>query len=223
MTFFTAAAAAALDLDQTSLANGMYAYPTVIRLDVSKNGPHAPALLSRLLAKMQLDEPTIVFLSHHDRHIDNDDLPQDKDGFDDAFAVTTRRLSLQCTFMIQSNRTFHQVKVGVWTLLQNHTIWMDKSPGPIEKTNLVPMGFWLHVHPGFASTRAFNTQLCKDLRDRYADVDRKALNLPNEFADPEMYFQATKCRGIYDGAAIKIQTPWSCLARLRISIALPSC
>jgi hypothetical protein len=95
-------------------------------------------------------------------------------------------------------------KSRVWTLLQNHTIWMDKSPDPIQKTNLVPMGFWAHVHPGFVSTRAFNTQLCQDLRDRYADADHKALNLPDEYSNPEMYFQATKCRGIYDGAAINL-------------------
>jgi hypothetical protein len=24
------------------------------------------------------------------------------------------------------------------------------------------MGFWLHLHPGFASPCAFHTQLCKD-------------------------------------------------------------
>jgi hypothetical protein len=39
MTSFSAAAAAALELDNTSLANGVYAYHTVIRLDVAHN-PH---------------------------------------------------------------------------------------------------------------------------------------------------------------------------------------
>jgi hypothetical protein len=107
MTTFTAAAIAALELDPNSLANGVSAYSTVIRLDVSKNGAHAPALLFRLLAKMQLDEATIVFLSPDGRHIDNDDLPQDKAGFDDAFAITTRRSSLHCHFLIHSNRSFH--------------------------------------------------------------------------------------------------------------------
>jgi hypothetical protein len=187
MPIFAAAAAAALEIYPHSLAHGVYAYLTCIRLDVTKNGAHAPALLSRLLAKMQLDEPTIVFLSPDGHHIDNDDIPQNKDGFDDAFAIATKQSSLHCHFVIHLNCTFHHVKVGVWTLLQLHSFRMDKSPRPARKTNLAPMGLWLRVHPSFASTRAFHTQLYKDLRDRYDTVpDLPELNLPKDFSEPEM-------------------------------------
>jgi hypothetical protein len=46
--------------------------------------------------------------------------------------------------------------------LQKHRIFLDKSPGPISKRDLVPMGFWMHVHPGFASTRAFHNQVSNE-------------------------------------------------------------
>jgi hypothetical protein len=76
---------------------------------------------------------------------------------------------------------------------------MDKTPGPIHKTNLLHMGFWLRVHPGFASMRAFHTQLCADLRGRYGNIpDLQSLNLPDNFAEPEMYFQPGKLRGMLD-------------------------
>jgi hypothetical protein len=74
MTLFTAAAAAALKLDNNFLANGVFAYQTVIRLDFSHNARIAPSVVS-LLAKMQLDEPSIAFTDGNNRRIANDDLP----------------------------------------------------------------------------------------------------------------------------------------------------
>jgi hypothetical protein len=122
MSLFTAAAAAALELNNTSLANGVYAYHAVIRLDVSHNARIAPSVVSLLLAKMQLDEPSITFTDGNDRRIANDDLPQDKATFDTTFGTATKRKSLHCHFIIQSNRSFHQIKLGVWDLLQQHCV-----------------------------------------------------------------------------------------------------
>jgi hypothetical protein len=145
---FSAAAAAALEISPSSLATGVYAYHTVLRFDVATNARNAPQLVSSILAQMQLDEPDIVFTNGDAKRIDNDDLPADKLAFDDTFAVTTNRNSLHCHFVINSSCTFHQVKIGVWALLQQHRIFLDKSPGPISRTDLVPMGFWMYVHPG---------------------------------------------------------------------------
>jgi hypothetical protein len=147
MTIFSAAAAAALEHDPASSTdNGVFAYHAVIKLDVEKNGRNAPGIVSVILAKIQLDEPTVVFTDKDTQRIDNDDLPTDTLTFDAAFAVTTNQNALYCHFVINSARTFHQIKVGVWDLLQNYNIWLEKSPGPITKTDLVPMGFFGYTY-----------------------------------------------------------------------------
>jgi hypothetical protein len=93
---------------------------------------------------------------------------------------------------------FHQIKVGVWDLLQNHNVWLEKSPGPITKTDLIPMGFWLHVRPGKASTRAFHNQLTRNISSNYdASPVVAELNLPSEFTEPDVFFAPAKCKGTY--------------------------
>jgi hypothetical protein len=61
MTIFTAATTAALETVDSSRANGIYAYPTVLCIDVSANTRNTPGSISLLLAQMQLDEPNIAF------------------------------------------------------------------------------------------------------------------------------------------------------------------
>jgi hypothetical protein len=127
----------------------------------------------------------------------------DKLSFDDAFAVITRHNSLHFHLVINSNRTFHQLNIGVWDILQQHRIWFDKPPGPISKTDLVPMGFWLHIHPCFASTHSFNNQLCRDISKTYAVSPVVAeMKLPTEFTDPDVYFTPSKYKGTYDKQVI---------------------
>jgi hypothetical protein len=204
MTLFTAAAAAALKLDNNSLANGVFAYHAVIRLDCSHNARIAPSVVSLLLAKMQLDEPSIVFTDGNNRRIANDDLPHDKTSFDATFGTVTHRKSLHCHFVIQSNRSFHQIKLGVWSLLHQHRVWLDKTPGTVQKTDLAPMAFWLHVHLGFASTRAFHSQICKDLLlIQYATTNLALLGLPDTFVEPEIFFTSAKCKGTYEDQDIQ--------------------
>jgi hypothetical protein len=194
---------AALELDNTSLANGVYAYHTVIRLDVAHNVRIAPFIVSLLMAKMQLDEPSIAFSDGNEHRIDNNDLPHDKATFNSTFPTTTRHKSLHCHFIIQSNRSFHNVKIGIWDRLQQHPVFMDKSPGTIKKTDFVPLGFWLHLHPGFASSRSFHTQLCKDLLSKYASTNLALLNLPPTFSEPGIFFTPAKCRSSYEGQALQ--------------------
>jgi hypothetical protein len=201
MTLFSAAATAAHEHDPaSSITTGVYAYHAVIKLDVDKNVRNAPGIVSIILAKIQLDEPDVVFTDKNNNRIDNDDLPTDKLTFDAAFAVTTNRNALSCHLVINSSRTFHQIKVGVWDLLQTHHVWLEKSLGPITKTDLVPMGFWLHVHPGFASTRAFHNQLTRNISMQYAASPIAAeLKLPSEFKEPDVFFSQAKCKGTYEG------------------------
>jgi hypothetical protein len=122
MPLVSAAVAAALELESSSLGNGVYSYHAVFRLDVASNGRNAPAIISLLLAKIQLDEETVVFTDRNGHCIDNDDLPSDKQMFDDTFAIHTTRNSLHCHLVIKSARTFHQLKVGVWELLTKHKV-----------------------------------------------------------------------------------------------------
>jgi hypothetical protein len=57
------------------------------------------------------------------------------------------RLILEA-LIINSSRTFHQIKIGVWQILQQHRIFLDKSPGPISKR------IWCPWASGCMSTRA---------------------------------------------------------------------
>jgi hypothetical protein len=201
---FSAATAAALEITPSSLATGVYAYHTGIRFDVNRNAHNAPKLVSLLLTQLQLDEPDIVFTNGDAHRIDNDDLPDDKGAFDDLFGVTTNRHSLRCNVVINSSRTFHQIKIGAWTLLQQHGIFLKKTPGPISRTDLVPMGFWMHVHPAFASTRSFHNQLTKNIADCYESSPVTIeQNLPTEFSEPDVYFTPSKCKGTYDQQPIQ--------------------
>jgi hypothetical protein len=104
--------------------------------------------------------------------------------------------------VIHSNQTFHQVKIGIWDLLQQHRVFIDKfidkTPGTIQKTDLVPMGFWMRIHPGFASSRAFHTQLYKDIPSKYPTTNLELLGLPATFSEPDVFFTATKCKGTLD-------------------------
>jgi hypothetical protein len=205
---FSAPAAAALKISPSSIATGVYAYHAVIRFDLATNARNAPQLVSLILAKIQLDEPNCVFTNGDAKCIDNGDLPEKKLTFDNTFTVTTNRTSLYCHFVINSSRTFHQVKIGAWALLQQHCIYLDKTPGPISRTDLVPMGFWMHVHPGFASTRSFQNQLSKkNIADRYDSSPVVAeLNLPTEFAEPDVYFTSSKCKGTYGHQPLQTNT-----------------
>jgi hypothetical protein len=144
---------AALEISLSPLDIGLYAYHAVIRMDVTMNARNAPKLVSLLLAQIQLDEPDIVFTDGDDKRIDNDDLPTEKLTFDATFGVSTNCTSLNCHPIINSSRTFHQIKIGVWQILQQHRIFLDKSSGPISKRDLVPMGFYacppgLRQYPG---------------------------------------------------------------------------
>jgi hypothetical protein len=203
MTTFSAAAAAALDVTGSHLGKDLFRYGVILRLDVEKNGRNAPPIVSQLLAKMLLDEPSLIVYDANDNRFDNDAFPSDKESFDLAFAPSTQRNSFRCHFSVTITRRFHELKVSVWDLLQRHRVFLDRSPGPTNKRNLVAMGFWLHVHPGFASPRAFGAQINADLQNRYNQPAVIAeCGLPAHFAAPEIYFSPAKCHGRLDDTRI---------------------
>jgi hypothetical protein len=135
MTTFSAAAAAALDVTNSHLGKDLFGYGVILRLNVEKNGRNATPINSQLIAKMLLDEPSLVVYDTHDSRFDNDAFPSDKESFDLAFAPSTQRGSLRCYFSVTTTRSFHQLKVGVWDLLQRHHVFLDHLPGPTNKRN----------------------------------------------------------------------------------------
>jgi hypothetical protein len=137
MTLFTATAAAALECPDHGLQPGIYAYVAALEFIVKKNGQFTPTLITKILMKLVLDDPDIVFVDGTRQHIDADDLPTSKANFDDVFSTSTSGGHMSCKFEIQSAKpSFHTLKIGVWDLLQAHQVWFKKAPGCVKQTPL---------------------------------------------------------------------------------------
>jgi hypothetical protein len=159
MTTFSAAVAA-LDRPDDGVKPGIYSYVAELEFNVKKNGQFAPSIGGQLLAKLILENAGIVFIDGTRQRITVDDFPTSKAAFDDIFCTMTAAGKLSCKFVIRSEQSsFHAIKIGVWDILQKHQIWFKPAPGPVKKTPLVAIGFWLNLHPGFASPRVFHTQI----------------------------------------------------------------
>jgi hypothetical protein len=121
MTLFSAAAAAALDRPDNGLKPGLYSYVTELEFNVKNNGHLAPSIVVQTLAKFVLDDADIVFVDGTRQCITFDDFPTSKASFDDVFCITTANGKLSCKIEMQSNHSsFHEIKIGVWDILQNH-------------------------------------------------------------------------------------------------------
>jgi hypothetical protein len=197
MTIFTAAAAAALEVPTNAMPTGIYSYNTEVQFDVIATGNKAPALLLRLLQKLVNDEPNIVFCDSDQAPINIDEFPTAKETFDVLFSTSTNRNKLSCRFEIRSARkSFHSVKIGVWAILQEFQIWFKKSPGPIKRIPLQTLGFWVNIHPGFASPRSVIEELKQDLLENYTNhpaIQKHAL--PAEFSPTDMYLARGRVSG----------------------------
>jgi hypothetical protein len=169
MTTFSTATTAALDRPDDGVKPGIYSYIAELEFNVKNNGQFAPSIVVQLLAKLILDDADIIFIDGTRQRITVNDFPISKDAFDDVFCTTTAAGKLSCKFVIQSERSsFHAIEIGVWDILQNHQIWFKRAPGPVKKTPLVAIGFWLNLHPGFASPRVLHTQIMQDIEEQYA-------------------------------------------------------
>jgi hypothetical protein len=89
MAIYSAAAAAALERSDDGLQPGVYSYPTEIEFMVKMNGRFAPAIIVKILAKLVLDEPDIVFVDGDRTRIMVDNFPQSKKEFDEKFCAST--------------------------------------------------------------------------------------------------------------------------------------
>jgi hypothetical protein len=168
MMLFSAAAAAALECSDDGLQPVVYAYLTKIEFTVKTSGKYAPAIVVTVLAKIVLDKPNVVFVAGDGSRIMIDTFPQSKSEFDEAFCTSSSGDKLTCKFKIQSSRhSFHFIKIGVWDILKEAQVWLKKSPGPVQKTPLTAIGFWMNIHPGFASSRVFHSQLLDDIDKQY--------------------------------------------------------
>jgi hypothetical protein len=131
MPFSTAAAA----LDATAVPDhGVYSYSTEVEFLMKTTASHAPAILSLILAKLVLDEPTIIFNDADNNRINESELPTEKSSFDATLSTTSSAGRLSCRFEIKSDRhSFHPIKMGVWDILQKHGVYFKKSATPVKK------------------------------------------------------------------------------------------
>jgi hypothetical protein len=200
MTTFSAAAAAALECPDDTLKPGIYSYAVELELTVKTNGQFAPSLVIKILAKLLLDEPDIAFVDSKGQRITVDEFPTSKTDFDDVFSTTTTGGRLSCQFEIQSFRhSFHAIKIGAWDVLHDNKVWFKRAPGPVKKTALVAIGFWMNLHPGFASPRVFHSEIAQDLATQYEqhhDVIQK-FKLPAKFTAVELYLSRRKIQAQY--------------------------
>jgi hypothetical protein len=200
MTLFSAAAAAALERSGDGHRPGIYAYPTELEFTAKTNGKYAPAIVVKILAKIVLDEPDVVFVAGNGSRIMVDTFPQSKPEFDEAFCTSTSGDKLSCKFEIQSSRhSFHAIKIGVWDILKEAQVWLKKSPGPVQKTPLTAIGFWMNIHPGFASARVFHSQLLHDIETQYHKHPEliSKYQLPTEMTPIDMYLCRRKINADY--------------------------
>jgi hypothetical protein len=200
MVIYSAAAAAALERSDDGLQPGVYSYLTEIEFMVKTSGRFVPAIIVKILAKLILDEPDIVFVDGDRTRIMVDNFPQSKEEFDEKFCASTSSDKLSCKFEIRSSRnSFHAIKIGVWDILKDSQVWLKKSPGPVHKTPLTAIGFLMNVHPGFASARVLHSQLIDDFEREYAEHPDllAAHNLPTTRTPVDMYLSRRKINADY--------------------------
>jgi hypothetical protein len=166
MTLFSATAAAALELPSNMLTIVLYSFLTEVQFNVSSTGNRAPALMLSVLRQLATDDATIVFCDADANHIDIDPFPFSKAAFDELFSTSMHNGKLSCAIR-SSQKSFHSIKVGVWDILQRYKIWFRKLPGPLKRLALSMMGFWVNVHPGFASPCSILEEIKADVHDNY--------------------------------------------------------
>jgi hypothetical protein len=186
------AAAAALDAPAAP-THGIYSYSTTVEFLMRSNASQAPVILSVLLAKLVLDEPTIIFNGAGNQRLNHAKMPLDKATFDKVFSTTSASGHLTCRFEIQfERRTFHPIKMGTWDILQKYGVL--KSAAPVKEISLAMMGFWVKVHPSFASAHVFRAEICNSIQDNYNNDDDllEKVKLDRTYNAPEIYLKRHK-------------------------------
>jgi hypothetical protein len=207
---FSAAAAAALDAAAAAAApdHGVYSYSTEVEFLMKTTASHAPAILVKLV----LDEPTIIFNDADNNRINQSKLPTEKSSFDATFSTTSSAGRLSCRFEIKSDRrSFHPIKMGVWDILQKHGVYFKKSAAPVQKISLSMLGFWVNVHPSFASPHVFHAEICESIQLPYSSDPAllKQLHLAPEYTNPDIYLERRKLSAQFyapDGTTSPIDT-----------------
>jgi hypothetical protein len=193
-------------------SHGITSFSTKVKLLVKQTANQAPAILCAILAKLRLDDPDIVCVDATGNYISPEAFPKAKTAFDETLSDTTNAGKLTCRFEIRSQRSsFHSIKLGVWDILQQYKVWFKKSAAPVKKISLAPMGFWVNVHPSFASANVFRHKICTSIENNYPD-DKDLLtehNLPEKYNAPEIYLNRSKLNAEYrnpDGTTTPIAT-----------------
>jgi hypothetical protein len=196
----SAAAAAALEPPSNQLPSGRYSHRAKVQFDVSTTGSRAPALLLSVLKKLIADDSDVAVYDANGNHINIEAFPSTKTVFDDIFSTSTSNGKLSCKFEIRSHlKSFHSIKISVWDILQKYKIWFKKTPGPIKRIALSTLGFWVNVHPGFASPRSLLEEIKSKISEQYRTDTAifKTHDIPTNYSPPNMYLARGRISGHY--------------------------
>jgi hypothetical protein len=214
---FSAAAAATPEAHATldthaAPDHGIYSYSTEVEFMMKTTASNAPTILSLILAKLVVDEPTIVFNNADNKRIHQSELLTDKANFNEVFSTTSFAGRLTYRFEVQSDRhSSHPIKLGVWDILQQHGVYFKKSTAPVKKILLSMMGFWVNVQPSFASSFVFRPEIIESIQKLYNDTPEllEKLNLALKFNEPDIYLERRKLNASFhdaDGTTSNIAT-----------------
>jgi hypothetical protein len=87
----------------------------------------------------------------------------------------------------------------VWDILKKYKVWFKRSAAPVKKISLSTMGFWVNVHPSFASANVFRHKICTGIENHYP-TDPTLLtehNFSENYTAPEIYLNRCKLNTEY--------------------------
>jgi hypothetical protein len=78
--------------------------------------------------------------------------------------------------------------------LQQHGVYFKKSAAPVKKILFSMMGFWVNVHPSFASSYVFRAEIVKSIQEKCNESQAllKTINLAQEFHEPNIFLERRK-------------------------------
>jgi hypothetical protein len=207
MTQSSTLAAASSNVPADASSTRLFRYNTRVEFPLKESISNAPVLLQKLLTTLVGHSPGMMFYTADDVRIDTEDFPKAKHDFDRVFTTTVteeRNQRIVVGFEIRSELTFRKIKTAIWNFLLKHHIFIKKHPGPLQKMDLISVG-WLHkAHPSYTShlnvRSEINSAIIKKLSTLTAE-ERSTIPNASDVV-PDMFFSPGRLKGVYDSAEI---------------------
>jgi hypothetical protein len=231
MTLFSSAAVAALSDPPDNQSKLLHCYNTRVEFPLKELTSNAPLVLHKLLTKLVGQNAGILFYAADGNKIDVEDFPKEKERFDFLFGTTVtkeRNQRIVVGFEIRSELPFRKIKTSVWNFLQANAIFLKKHPGPLNKMDIISLG-WIHkVHPTYTSQSILQHELSDTLSEKLYNLDasdQENFALNADSAVPDIFFSPGRVVGTYAGGRIEsnvmfLQTQRSDAKLVRVLIEL---